>query len=248
MTDYKYRLDPERFSGLLIYLNEGPPEGEEDIQAKLLECTELLLAAKSRYGKMGFHETVKFHWGIRRLIEPIIDGAKIKIRPFQRTLGRNGEKLAVMRPDRPLLIFEPEYVDYFYEFLQIASNLDNVARFGRCPPQCNRFFLARKKGTKFCCIAHATEFHSKQPDRRRKNTEAVKRLRKRRTGEQRVPVLRKFLTDNLSPRRKPNWPSLMAFWNDSWCGRKRTWKFKDLEEFERECKRVQRMAVQRSRS
>jgi len=116
----------------------------------------------------------------------------------------------------------------------MASEFNDVERFTRCL-LCNKFLLARKKGTKFCSVAHSAEFHNRQPGRKSKVKDAVERHRIKKMRHQRAQALRQFAR-NAKPE-KYGWRSAMEGWNQN-CGRKRTWKFASVEEFRRECEWV----------
>lgn len=229
-----YKTHPDRFLGLLSCLNKVPLKIEEGKQTILLRCAELLLKAKPNYERMAYAQRLAFHAKLGKLVLPVLDGARIKVRPFRRTWGIGVQKSAKISPGQPLLIFKPRYARHFYELLQLASDFDDVARFTRCP-RCNRFFLAKRKGTKFCSVVHAAEFHNRQPDRKSKVKEAVARHRSRKMKTEREPALRRFVL-RVKPK-EGDWPSLVEVWNEG-CGGKRTWKFKSVGEFKRECKRV----------
>ncbi len=228
-----YKIDPDRFFGLLSCLNEPPRKSDKGKQTILLRCAELLIEAKPNYERMKYAERLAFHGKLGKLVLPVFKDAKIKIQPFRRTWGEGGSKVAKIGP--PLLIFKPRHTTHFYELLQLAADSDDMARFTRCP-RCNRFFLARRKGAKFCSADHAAEFHNRQPDRKSKVKEAVARHRIKRMRIAREPELRRFVL-RVKPK-EGDWPLLMEMWNEN-CERKRTWKFKSVDELKRECKRVQ---------
>jgi len=175
-----------------------------------------------------------FHAELKGFVQPVLDRARIRVQAFRRTWGTGRGKRAMIRTDKPLLIFEPGYAKHFYEFLELASDFEAVARFTRCP-RCDRFFLARKNGTKFCSVAHSAEFHNRQPGRKSKVKDAVERHRIKKMRHQRAQALRQFAR-NAKPE-KYGWRSAMEGWNQN-CGRKRTWKFASVEEFRRECEWV----------
>lgn len=233
MAVYKIRKDPDRFSDLLRHLNKRTRD-EKGMRARLHECAEQLLQAKPKYKKLEYRERVAFHITLRRLMHPVLDVAKIKVQPFRRTWG-TGVHSATISTTEPLLIFEPRSAEYFWEFLHLASDFDAVAHFTKCE-WCKRFFMAKKKGTKFCRVKHAAAFHNRQPDRQSKVREAVARHRRKKMRDAREPELRQYVRKK--DPTKYDWQSVMGWWNEGH-SRKPTWKFKNVDEFKREVKKKQ---------
>jgi hypothetical protein len=231
MSAYIIKTDLDRFIGLLEYLNGSLRKNQEATQKILIKCANRLLMVKASYRTMKYSKRLQFHIWLKRRVEPVLDKARIKIRPFRRTWGSGVEKRAMISTNKPLLILKPEYMNHFYELLQLAADYDAVERFSRCL-LCNNFFVAKKKGTKFCSIAHSAEFHNRQPDRKSKVKEAVARCRLKKMRAQRAPELREFLHGH-KLRAKDDWSSAMEAWNQNY-DKKRTWKFESVAKFKRE--------------
>ena len=252
MSVYKFR--PEYYAGMLEFINDGTTG--ESLPGILQQGAGRVLLYKQQVfrGRHPIRTRYKadreLHAWLKRNVQPILDRCDVKIQAVFREireLDKDGQivKSRAIRIRNPFLAFEPKEGRHFYDFLELCSDDEAVARFTKCP-QCSHYFLAGKAGGRkrdfvrpktFCSPKCGLNYHNSRPDHKAQVAVAVKRSREKKARKERNEVLLGFFK-----RRKPaqdwsasDWQDCMMYWNEQ-CGRKRTWVFTSATVFRRTCR------------
>jgi hypothetical protein len=209
-----YTLDLFEYGPLLKYLND-PSAQPTNMRAKLVDCaTQALQRPLSKTFILWF----------RCQTQRIFDQCSIGLRiPANIVVQRNSRNAIsqgwVLRPRSPQLDFNPGYAAHFYYFACLISNPAGLARFSKCGA-CGKFFIRERRlqsGRCFCSDKCRQRFHAARPERRKANSEAVKRLRFHER-------FFRFIEENRS--LKCSWDLKMQAWNEQSAGRSKARQFR----------------------